>query len=80
MKTAKVIHGPKNDPTIEMVQILGILENAILDLRMAKQFARTCPGHLNGVTVIDEQASPKYGYRFYSGKNQSHRRFELEER
>jgi len=75
MKTCTVIHGPRNNPQVEMVQILGILANARLDAKMARQFARTSPGHLNGVSVIDKQAG--HGYRFYSGKNQSHRRFRV---
>jgi len=73
MKTCKVIHGDRRNPTIEIVQILAILENATLDARMARQFARTSPGHLDGVTVIDEAAG--VGYRFYSAGKNAHRRF-----
>jgi len=75
MKTCKVIHGDPRDPTIEYVQILGILENAVLDARMARQFALTSPGHLNKVTVVDEAAG--VGYKFYSAGVNSHRRFEV---
>jgi len=72
MKTCKVIHGPRGNPVVEQVQIPGILATAILDVRMARQFARTVPGHLRGVSVIDEEAG--HGYRFYSEKPNSHRR------
>lgn len=76
MKTLQVIHGPKDNPTIATVPLMGVLRNSILTPKMARQAARIAAGHCQGVKVMDTEQGR--GYILYSDKRNSHRRFEVD--
>lgn len=79
MKTLQVTHGPKHSRVVEIVELLGILENAPLKPAMARQAARAVAGHEYGVDVLDPASG--IGYIIYKpnegNRRNSHRRYVL---